>query len=181
MTARPRDRRTRSLTAEPIRTGRLRLDPLRVDDAAEMARALDDPALYRYLGKRPPDERRLRTRYADLLEGSDEPGVSWCTWTVRTTDGHAVGMAQAVVGPDVGGPRAVISWMVGSSWQRRGYATEASRAVMGWLRGHGVATITAHIDPRNEASAAVARSLGLVPTSADHHGEQVWTDRPHRG
>ncbi|UOE21916.1 GNAT family N-acetyltransferase [Thermobifida halotolerans] len=171
----------RVLEAEPIRTARLRLDPLRVDDAAEMAEALADPALYRFLGGEPPDEERLRERYADLVAGAEEPGVSWCTWTVRqAADGRAVGMVQAVVGPDVGGMRAVISWMVGTAWQRRGYAAEASRALMGWLRERGVGTVTAHIDPRNAPSAAVARSLGLAPSGGDHHGEDVWTDRPRR-
>ncbi|GAA3984510.1 GNAT family N-acetyltransferase [Thermobifida alba] len=181
MSTRPRARRVRILRAEPIRTQRLRLDPLRVDDAAELAGALADPALYRFLGGRAPDEEQLRRRYADLVEGSDEPGVSWCTWTVRELDGgRAVGMVQAVTGPDVGGLRAVISWMVGTAWQRRGYAVEAAQALVEWLRRRGVRTVTAHIDPRNTASAAVARSLGLV-RGGDHHGEEVWTDRPRHG
>src|SRR5690606_9667379 len=80
MRTRRRARRGRILRAEPIRRQRLRLDRLRVDDAAELAGALADPALYRFLGGRAPDEEQLRRRYADLVEGSDEPGVSWCTW-----------------------------------------------------------------------------------------------------
>ncbi|KUP97171.1 hypothetical protein AC529_08305 [Thermobifida cellulosilytica TB100] len=168
----------RGLRAEPVRAQRLRLDPLRVEDAAELAGALADPKLWRFVGGAAPDEAGWRERCAALLEGSDEPGVSWCTWTVReVVGGRAVGMVQAVVGPDVGGLRAVVSWMVGTAWQRRGYAVEAARALVGWLRGRGVRAVSAHIDARNTASAAVARSLGLVRSGGDHYGEEVWTGR----
>lgn len=149
-----------------------------MEDAREMAGVLADPALYRYVGGRPLGEERLRERYEDLLQDSEEPGVTWLNWTVRERGGRAVGSVQAVVGPDAGGPRAVISWMIGTPWQRRGYAAEASGALARWLRTGGVRTITAHIDPRNEASGAVARRIGLVPTGVDYRGEEVWTDRP---
>ncbi|TDQ44184.1 GNAT family N-acetyltransferase [Actinorugispora endophytica] len=172
-------RRRRGVEAEPIHTPRLDLEPLRADDAHEMAAVLSDPGLYRHIGGDPPGEDRLRARYETLLEGSDEPGVSWCNWTMRRSDdGRAVGTVQATVGPDLGGPRAVIAWMVGAPWQRRGYAAEAATALIGWLHTRGVQTITAHIDPRNEPSAAVARRVGLTPTDTEYHGETVWTDRP---
>ncbi|GLU48435.1 GNAT family N-acetyltransferase [Nocardiopsis ansamitocini] len=179
MDTRPGGRRRRTaIVAAPIHTPRLTLEPLRLDHATEMAEVLGDPALYRYLGGRPPQEEELRSRYADMLEGSDEPGVRWCNWIVREDSGQAVGTVQATVGPDIGGLRAVIAWMVGTPWQRRGYAAEASRGMVEWLHARGVRKVNAHIDPHNEASAAVARGIGLIPTDADYHGETVWTGRP---
>lgn len=179
MPARHRSPRSRPpLKAERIRATRLALDPLRVDDAHEMAAVLADPELYRHIGGAPPDEERLRERYESLLHDSEEPGVFWLNWTVREGGERAVGTVQAVVGPDLGGPRAVISWMVGTPWQHRGYAAEAAQALADWLRTRGVRTITAHIDPRNEGSAAVALRIGLTPTGSDYHGETIWTDHP---
>lgn len=73
-----------------------------------------------------------------------------------------------------GGRRAEIAWVVGSRRQGRGYASEAARALVAWLDGHGVATIEAHIHPRHEASAAVARKAGLLPTERFDDGERLW-------
>jgi hypothetical protein len=43
-----------------------------------------------------------------------------------------------------------------------------------WLRGTGVGVVTARIDPDHAASAAVARVVGLVPTTAVVAGEVTW-------
>ena len=67
---------------------------------------------------------------------------------------------------------------VGVAWQGQGIASEAARAVVGWLERRGVATITAHIHPDHHASATVASRAGLRPTGEyrDHEGirEQLW-------
>jgi RimJ/RimL family protein N-acetyltransferase len=60
----------------------------------------------------------------------------------------------------VGGRRA---------WQGHGIASEAARAVVGWLERRGVAIITAHIHPDHHAAAAVATRAGLRPTG-EHPG-----------
>ena len=64
--------------------------------------------------------------------------------------------------------------MVGVRWQGQGYAAEAARALVAWLDGRGVATVEAHIHPRHEASAAVARQAGLLPTERFDDGERLW-------
>ena len=67
---------------------------------------------------------------------------------------------------------------VGVAWQGQGIASEAARAVVGWLERRGVATITAHIHPDHHASATVASRAGLRPTGEyrDHGGvrEHLW-------
>jgi RimJ/RimL family protein N-acetyltransferase len=45
------------------------------------------------------------------------------------------------------GRAAEIAWAVGVPWQGHGIASEAARALVGWLERRGVATITAHIPP----------------------------------
>ncbi|HEX4659563.1 MAG TPA: GNAT family N-acetyltransferase, partial [Streptosporangiaceae bacterium] len=69
---------------------------------------------------------------------------------------------------------AVVAWVIGTSWQGRGYGSEAAHALVGWLSGHGAAVITAHIHPRHAASARVAERAGLIPTAAEVDGERVW-------
>ncbi|GAA3741063.1 GNAT family N-acetyltransferase [Spinactinospora alkalitolerans] len=166
------------MVAEPVRTERLVLEPLRVEHAEEMARALSDPALYTHIGGAPPSPAGLRSRYERLVAGSGEPGVSWCNWVIRDGAGTAVGTVQATIGPIPGGLGAVIAWMVGTPWQRRGTATEAVRALIDWLHERGVHPVTAHIHPDNTASAALARACGLHRTDRWADGELVWTEAP---
>jgi RimJ/RimL family protein N-acetyltransferase len=44
-----------------------------------------------------------------------------------------------------------------------------------WLSTGGVTAVTAHIHPGNKPSQAVARAIGLSPTSTIRDGEVVWT------
>ncbi len=46
--------------------------------------------------------------------------------------------------------------------------------MVGWLRLHGVEVVIAHVHPRHQASMAVARAVGLVPTDAIVDGEVRW-------
>ena len=80
---------------------------------------------------------------------------------------------QSAVGP-LCQPTAEVAWVIGVPWQGRGYATEAAQALVAWLEGVGVTTITAHIHPDHEASAVVASRAGLSPTTELEDGERVW-------
>ncbi|MEV6181268.1 GNAT family N-acetyltransferase [Streptomyces sp. NPDC052015] len=168
--------------AEPIRTARLDLLPLRVDHAEEMAVVLSDPALHTFIGGSPLDAAALRARYERLVAGSPDPAVSWCNWVLRLREESAplggkefaplTGTVQATVTDR--GAAAEIAWVVGTPWQGRGLASEAARGLAGWLREHGVRTVLAHIHPDHTASAAVATAAGLAPTGEEQDGEQRW-------
>ena len=160
------------VTTPRLLTVRLTLDPLRVDDADELAGVLADPALYTVIGGGPPSAERLRTRFGRMLAGPDDPAHEWHNWTLRQTGSStAVGTAQATVESGT----AFLAWVVGTSWQGRGYATEAAKAVAGWLRDRGGLRVAASIAPGHAASEAVARKVGLAPTGRfDADGEQEW-------
>jgi RimJ/RimL family protein N-acetyltransferase len=160
-------------------TGRLRLVPLRPDDADEMAVVLGDPALYEFTGGEPPTVADLRRRYVAQAGGQSPDGTEiWHNWIVRLADGAptagstAMGVVQATVTDN--GRAADVAWVLGVPWQGLGYATEAAIAMVDWLVTHGVRSVTAHIHPDHEASAGVARRLGLAPTERIEDGEVVW-------
>lgn len=157
-----------------IRTARLDLVPLTPADAAEMAGVLSAPELYEFTGGAPPAEAVLRARYQRLAAGRSPDGTQeWRNWVIRCrTEGAAVGYVQATV--TGGGAAAEIAWVVGLPWQGRGYASEAARALVGWLVARGARSVTACVDPRHHASAAVARRAGLLPTGRVRDGERVW-------
>ncbi|AZM90491.1 GNAT family N-acetyltransferase [Streptomyces sp. W1SF4] len=156
---------------ESVRTDRLDLVPLRVEDAEEMAGVLGDPDLHVFIGGEPEGVEELRARYVRWGAGSPDPGVAWCNWVVRLrAEGCLVGTVQATVG----GGSAELSWVVGTAWQGRGIASEAARGLVVWLREQGVGEVVAHVHPDHAASAAVAAAAGLAPTGRWQDGEVRW-------
>ena len=160
---------------DSIATDRLDLVPLRVADAGEMVAVLADPALYAYIGGGPPSRADLVRRFRAQVAGRSPDGrEAWHNWIVRDrASGAATGFVQATIAAD--GPRsAEIAWVIATSWQGRGYATEAARALVAWLEARGVGSIVAHIHLDHGASAAVAARAGLAPTDELVEGERVW-------
>ncbi len=156
-----------------IETDRLRLLPLRTDDAEEMATALSNAALYEFIGGAPPTPGELRDLYARWIAGPPRPGEAWHNWAIRlVADGALVGHVQATVSDN--GGLADVAWILGTPWQGRGYASEAAISMVRWLEASGVQTITAHVNPRHVASAMVAERAGLVATDEIEGGEVVW-------
>jgi RimJ/RimL family protein N-acetyltransferase len=146
-----------------LKSERLDLEPLRIDHAAEMVGVLADPALYGFIGGRPPAEADLVARYTRQVSRAD-----WLNWIVRERDtGKAIGTVQVTLRPD----EAELAWVIATSAQGHGYATEATRAVIENLDAD---LLIAHIHPDHAASNAVARHLGLEPTADVKNGEVRW-------
>jgi RimJ/RimL family protein N-acetyltransferase len=155
---------------------RVRLDPLRVADAAEMVGVLADPGLYTVIGGGPPTLDELTEQYRRQVVGRSADGREvWLNWVVRA-GGAAVGYVQATVHE---GDRAVVAWVIGRPWQGQGYATEAARQLLALLAARGVTRIEAYIAPGHLASERVAAHVGLTATGhLDPDGEQLWSAAP---
>ena len=73
------------------------------------------------------------------------------------------------------GATARVAWVIGTPFQRRGYASEAAAAMVAFLREQmGVRDIAAAIHDDHEASKGVARRLGFMPTEDFEDGERIW-------
>jgi RimJ/RimL family protein N-acetyltransferase len=162
--------------ADTVVSPRLLLDPLTVDAADEMVSVLSDPELYKYTGGQPPTLEQLREEYTTEVAGqSADDAQRWLNWVVRWRHSQEpVGYVQAMV-EDLDGTRvAEIAWVISAAHQRQGVATEASNAMIEWLCSFGVQRVAAHILPNHDASAAVARRLGLHRTDRWVDGEIRW-------
>ena len=166
---------------ESVEAGRLRLEALTVDHAVSMVDVLSDGALYQYIGGQPPTVSELRLRYAAQAVGhSEDQSQWWLNWIVSLRDSAcAVGYVQATVEQASAGPEASIAWVIAPAFQGRGLATEAASAMVDWLSTMGVDHLVAYVHPAHAASQAVARRLGLHPTSAIEDGEVCWRSHPH--
>jgi RimJ/RimL family protein N-acetyltransferase len=106
---------------------------------------------------------------------SPDGSETWRNWVVRQrSDDQTIGTVQATIVGD----EATLAWTIGSDWQGHGYAKEAATAVSAWVATSGVVWLRASIHPEHEASAAVARSIGLAPTTEVVEGEVVWRGVP---
>ncbi len=170
--------RSTSAVPGPLRTERLRLDPLSVDDASDMVGVLADEALYEFTGDEPPDLPTLEQRYRALAEGAPDPNETWMNWIIRSVDDATpVGFVQATVVGD----SASLAWLIAVDHQGHGWATEAARAMCDWIAHTGVVEFDAHIHPDHTASQRVAARLGLELTDrVDDDGEQIWSTAGRR-
>jgi RimJ/RimL family protein N-acetyltransferase len=161
-----------------IITERLKVVPLHVKDAEEMAGVLGDKRLYEFIGGRPTTISEVRDRYRRLVAGSSDPDEVWLNWIVRRRpDSQPIGTVQATLTTREGQSTAKVAWVVGVDWQNQGFASEAVRALVDWLRQHGSDKVIASIHPDHQASAIVATRAGLQPTDECAEGEQVWCAR----
>jgi RimJ/RimL family protein N-acetyltransferase len=167
--------------ATRLESERLIIDPLRIEDAEELAPLLGDPALYAFTGGGPPGTTELRERFARQVGGASPDGRDlWLNWVVRErASGRAVGMLQATVKPRM---IAEMAWVIGTEHQGYGFAREGALVLAGWLRAAGVLRLRAHIRAGHRASEAVASAIGLAPTGTLVDGEVRWeaaaSDRP---
>jgi RimJ/RimL family protein N-acetyltransferase len=171
--------------AQPLSAERLELQPLRGDDADEMAPLLGDPRLHVFIGGKPDTPEQLRARFERQVVGHSPNGSErWFNWIVRLRDnGLAVGMVQATVSEHNSALVGEVAWVIGVEHQGHGYAGEAAGAMVAWLEEHGVDVVIAHIHPQHVASLGVARLIGLAPTEMFVDGEvrwERWTNDPPR-
>ena len=158
-----------------IVTERLALVPLQVEDAEEMAGVLGDQRLHEFIGANRTRSPDCASVNAKLVVGSPDQDEVWLNWIVRRrSDAQPIGTMQATLTMRDGEATANIAWVIGVDWQNQGFASEAARALVGWLRQHGANNVVAYIHPDHQASAAVALRAGLRPTDEQADGERVW-------
>lgn len=76
-------------------------------------------------------------------------------------DGRLIGEITVFL-HSVSNGQAEIGWAFHPDFQGNGYATEAAKRMLNWAFDEvGAHRVSAHLDPRNSASAAVATRLGM--------------------
>lgn len=151
----------------------LSVRPLVMGDVDAMVGVLADPSLYHFTGGEPPTREDLEARYALQVRGiSPDGGEVWMNLVV-VVDSAPVGYVQATIPVD--DDVAEVAWVIGRSWQGRGYATEGAKLLMKELASRGVRRVTAFIHPEHLASQRVAENLGMRKGSEMVDGEVRWT------
>lgn len=147
----------------PIETERLTLRAFEPTDLDALAALHGDEDLVRWIpwGPRSRDEVRevldRKIAAADFSAGENGLGIAVCP----RASGELIG-DFVLVNSSPGDRAAEIGFMLLARHQGRGYATEASRAILRLaFEELGLHRVFARLEPRNEASAAVLERLGM--------------------
>jgi aminoglycoside 6'-N-acetyltransferase len=146
-----------------IETARLVLRPLELADEDDLLIYQSDPEIVRYI---PWPERTREQVRAGIVAFKDrtrmaETGDGIVLAIVEKRSGTVIGqMSVGIVSREDG--QGEFGYVVARAFGRRGFATEASAAVLDYaFDGLDLHRMTAHIDTRNHASLGVVTKLGL--------------------
>ena len=151
---------------DPIRTERLLIRLMTLDDVDDVHAYMSDPEVCRYLLFEP---RSRETVTEKLTEWSKmgrfaEPGDA-VEAALELVDGPAKGRVighsyfKLTSTEDLSGE---IGWTLHPDFERQGYAKESASAMLDYaFTTLGLHRVTAELDPRNTASIALCKRLGM--------------------
>jgi ribosomal-protein-alanine N-acetyltransferase len=162
-----------------LETERLLLRPWRVAEAAIQRE------LWAERDPRVPAHRRIdaegRPTVEDFEEGirTGQPSTTGLLAVERKLEGDVIGYCGLVDGGGPDGEPELAFELLRRVWGR-GYATEASWAVLDWARSSGHLRLSATVWDWNTASRRVLEKLGFTETSREvtDRGTNLLTTRP---
>jgi RimJ/RimL family protein N-acetyltransferase len=159
-----------------VSAGRLDIRRFRPSDVAAFAAYRSDPSVARYQSWAAPFPEDEARSLVESFATADEDAPGWFQYAVELR-------AERVLIGDVAicrqGRLAELGFTVASAYQRKGYATEAVRAVLARVFATGVHKVAAECDARNEASARLLGRLGFTREGRRHEhtwSKGEWTD-----
>jgi RimJ/RimL family protein N-acetyltransferase len=156
-----------------INTERLLLRTVRAGDAAAYYGCRSLPEVRRYQGC-PKSLAEARRRLAVCAALKPNTPGTWYQFAIIEKAGGAFAGDIAVHFTD--GRQAELGYTVAPRFQGLGYATEGARAVLAWLFGElKLHRVACSADPRNKASLAVMRRLGMRKEA--HFKKSFWTGK----
>ena len=157
-----------------IETERLLLRPFRSSDTDSILAYRGDPEVARFQLWEPFTHNKVKLfihKYKSITFGSDG---HWSGLVVQDkAKGHVLGDVALNISKD-DHPQARIGYNIAKKWQRRGYGSEAVRAMVDWVfKNTKVHRITATCDCDNKASAALLKKLGFRREA--HFIQNTWS------
>jgi RimJ/RimL family protein N-acetyltransferase len=145
----------------PLDDGVVRLEPLTLDDEADMDAIARDPDVARFTYvPDPPTEGFIRSWIERYLRGWEEGALAG--FSVRESDGSAFLGFAGVVRFDADGREGEIGFIVAPAARGRGVATHTLALLSSWALEAGLLRVELRIDVENTGSIRVAERAGFV-------------------
>lgn len=154
-----------------LRTDRLVLRPLGMDDLDDLAALHAEESFWRYPFGRGWSRTETESFLQRTIERYQDPGTAVSAVVVAHTGELAgwAGLSVPTFLPEIL-PAVEVGWRLGERHRRRGFATEAGHA---WIRYGfdelGLESIVSIYEPENIASGAVMRRLGFTLDRETRH------------
>ncbi len=151
-------------------TARLQVDALLPADAEGLFGCRADPEVARYQGWCPADLAAAR-EFIDAQPHS--PSHGWFQRAIRLREGGVLVGDLGVCLPEDPHDPVEFGISIAPTHQGRGYSSETARALFAFVfEQRGCHRVHASVDPRNLASMAMLRALGMRQEA--HHRESLW-------
>ncbi|WP_017733218.1 GNAT family N-acetyltransferase [Nafulsella turpanensis] len=162
---------------EPIRIGteRLLLSPLQIADSQALLAYRSNPAVGGFLTWKPKNLEEVEEYIRTANSITPNTPETWYQLGIRLKDsGLLIGdMGVHFFGPQ--NQQTELGYAIALEHQRKGYASEAIKAVIDFLFGiYRKHRITASADPGNKASIQLLQKLGMRQEA--HHIKSFWID-----
>jgi len=142
-----------------VTSARLAIAPRTIDEMRALRDVEQDP--------------EMRQAYSEMVAAMEPLGDAdyWaCDWLISRADGASVGGIGFKGAPDIRGC-VEVGYGIDEAFQRRGYATEATRAMVEWaLVQPGVRSVVAQAEPQNAISQKVLLASGFVRDGMGEEG-----------
>jgi RimJ/RimL family protein N-acetyltransferase len=145
----------------PIRTERLTLRPMTTDDtdAVFAYQSRDDVCKYLLFSPRTREKVAEKVAAYSIATALEKDGDF--LQIALDLDGRLIGDSYFTIA-SVENERGEIGWTMHPDFTGKGYATEAARAVLALaFEALGLHRVFAELDPRNDASIAMCKRLGM--------------------
>lgn len=155
----------------PIRTERLVLRPVAVEDAAAVLRFRSDPAATQFLSHEPLGPEENIARLVQLVGAADASSVDWFNfgWVIELREtGEVIGEGRTWNSAEPPGPGRIpadcasLGYVLHPAHHGRGLAREAAGALVSWLfEERGTQTVFAGVYEPNLPSQRLLAGLGF--------------------
>jgi ribosomal-protein-alanine N-acetyltransferase len=140
---------------EPLRSARLRLEPLAPCHADALFALYADPEVARFLLTRPAGRVDFERVFAHSLAFGRTHGT-WAVFADATLIGRVGFLAFSAAA------RPELAFLIARAWWGRGLGTEAARTALAWgFARHGWGECVALVRPANRAAQRVVARLGM--------------------
>jgi RimJ/RimL family protein N-acetyltransferase len=160
--------------ADPLRTERLVLRTMTADDVDDIHDYHSRADVCRYLMFEPRTRDEVAEKVAKFSAARELNGDGdfWQLAIERAGDsGRVIGDVYFAI-KSVANATGEIGWILNPDFAGQGYMTEAASAVLEIAFGLGLHRVRAELDPRNTASVALCRRLGMREEA--HCVENLW-------
>jgi RimJ/RimL family protein N-acetyltransferase len=146
-----------------LETERLSLRHLVLDDLDELFELYSDPEMRRYFPEGTLTYEETREELEWFLNGHPEHPELGLWATIHRPTGRFVGRCGLLPWTIEGRDEVEIAYMIAKPFWRQGLGAEAARGILEYARAElGLSRLVCLIDPGNEASIGVARSIGMA-------------------